>query len=140
MTVDSYTRVVLTIIATALVYLCVVLTPLPGLRAQGLPRPGDPTGPGRVVVVGWDTADQIPVQLISSIPLKVSGDVSLNGVVETRQTTNSLSRVVLTGWEENLERPVNGQSPAVANAFRPFNARAQSPSLRGVPVTSYPPW
>src|SRR3712207_7252960 len=40
MTTDSYVRVVLTVIAVALVYLCVILTPIPRASAQE---------PGRVV-------------------------------------------------------------------------------------------
>ena len=45
---DRFTKIVLTVIATALVYLCVVLTPLPSAHAQTAARPGDPTGPGTV--------------------------------------------------------------------------------------------
>lgn len=138
MTVDSYTRVVLTIIAAALVYLCVVFTPLPGIRAQGLPKPGDSTGPAQVVVVGWRADDRVPVRLADSIPLRMSGEVSVNGLVETRQTSDSASRVILAGWEENTPQP--GQARAASGAFRPFNAQARNPALRGVPVTSYPPW
>ena len=42
--IDRYTKAALTLIATALVYLCVVLTPLPGVQAQGgTQRPGEPT-------------------------------------------------------------------------------------------------
>jgi hypothetical protein len=34
MTADRYLRFILTVIAVCLVYLCVVLTPLPAVRAQ----------------------------------------------------------------------------------------------------------
>src|SRR5919108_4450958 len=137
MKADSYTRVVLTIIAAALVYLCVVLTPLPTVHAQRGLRPGDDTGPAQVVVVGWRVDELLPVRLAESVPMRMSGDVSVSGVVETRQAANSVSRVVLTGWEENAPEPVNAQSRSVPNAFRPFNSRAQSPTLRGMPVTAY---
>ena len=50
---DRYTKTVLTVIATAFIYLCVVITSLPAVQAQGTQRPGEPTGPLQVVIVGW---------------------------------------------------------------------------------------
>jgi hypothetical protein len=138
MRIDLYTRGVLTIIAIALLYLCILFTPLPTVSAQRGLRPGDDTGPAQVVIVGWRAADPMPVQLAESIPLRVSGDVSINGLVETRSAANAVARVVLTGWEESSPGPVQGQS--TPSTFRPLNSRAQSPTLRGVPVTAYPPY
>jgi hypothetical protein len=135
--IDVYTRAVLTIIAIALVYLCVVFTPMPTVSAQRGLRPGDDTGPAQVVVVGWRSTDVPAMNIAGSVPLRVSGDVSVNGLVDTRLSPTAVARVVLTGWEESAPGPVQGQS--TPSTFRPLNSRAQSPTLRGVPVTSYPP-
>ena len=51
MRVDLYTRMVLTAIAAALLYLCIILTPLPVASAQTAQRPGMPTGPAEVVIL-----------------------------------------------------------------------------------------
>jgi hypothetical protein len=53
MTIDRYTRAVLTIIAAALVWLCVILTPAgTPLSAQ---VPADTSQPAtRVVIAGWE--------------------------------------------------------------------------------------
>ena len=138
MRIDLYTRSVLTIIAVALIYLCIVLTPLPTVHAQRGLRPGDDTGPAQVVVVGWRTTDRAPVQLADSTPLRVTGDVSINGLVQVDLPPNKVARVALVGWEENAPNPMPPQGPT--GAFRGFNSRAQTPTLRGVPVTAYPPW
>ena len=51
---DRYLKSVLTVIAGALIYLCVILTPIPRASAQTPSiRPGEPSGPTEVVVVGW---------------------------------------------------------------------------------------
>ena len=41
---DRYTKTVLTVIAGALIYLCVVMTAFPAAQAQSSARPGEPTG------------------------------------------------------------------------------------------------
>jgi hypothetical protein len=64
------------------------------------------------MVVGWQTTDRAPVQISDSVPLRVSGDVQVNGVVETRQTSDSFARVVVAGWERNAAfgpKPILGQ-------------------------------
>jgi hypothetical protein len=138
MKIDLYTRGVLTIIAIALVYLGVVLTPLPTVSAQRGLRPGDDTGPAQVVVVGWRTTDRAGVDLADRSPLRVTGDVSINGLVQVDLPPNKVARVSLVGWEENAPNPTPPQGST--GAFRGFNSRAQNPTLRGVPITAYPPW
>jgi hypothetical protein len=136
MTSDRYTRVVLTVIAGALVYLCLVLTPWPTARAQTALRPGDPTGPGEVVIVGWRLPKEarFPVQVVDSVPItgdvRVVGDVRVGGIVQTEQRRESLVRVTLAGWEErsNVNRIGN---------FRPLEPPAGS-RLVGVPVSQLP--
>lgn len=118
MTNDRYTRATLTVIAAALVYLCVVLTPWPGVLAQtpqpyGAPTPGGPAGPGQVIVVGW----QVP----AAQPLAVR----VTGPVETTQAPRTVDRVVLAGWE--AEGPTSG-------AY----ARWNEPG-RGLPVVTVRP-
>jgi len=91
---DAYGRVVLTVIAAALVYLCILLTPAAGVSAQAqaaLLRPGEPTGPVEVVVVGWQAAE--------SAPVRVTEPVQVAGRVETVRAGQAADRVVIAGWE-----------------------------------------
>jgi hypothetical protein len=114
MTNDRYLRWVLTTIALALVYLCVVLTPLPIASAQGARTPGESTGPAEMVIVGvrLGPADAIPVYAPNPIPLtgdvKVSNEVRVTGRVQTEQAAQTSSRVVIAGWEEKGGREAAG--------------------------------
>jgi hypothetical protein len=141
MTTDRYTRAVLTVIAIALVYLCVLFTPIPTVTAQSAKRPGDPTGPGEVVIVGWRPAgnERFPVQIVESLPLKVSGDVRVTNSVETHAdpASDAVTRVALVGWEERARWTTR---EVVRGRFQTFDHDARSPNLRGVPVTGYAPW
>ena len=115
---DRYTKAVLTMIAAALVYLCVVLTPLPALRAQGTQRPGEGMGPVQVVVVGWRAGEPVPVT--SGQPLQVAGTVQVSGLVATEQVERA-SRVVIAGYE--MDATLNN-----AREFRPFSTAAGLPT------------
>ena len=105
MTNDFYLRAVLTVIAAALVYLCVVLTPLPTVSAQagrvvGAPVPGVSTGPAEMVVVGWRAPESLPVTVTRG-EVRVTNDVlPVSGTVRTEQPPNAMTRTVLVGWEE----------------------------------------
>ena len=114
MTNDRYLRCVLTTIALALVYLCVVLTPLPIASAQGARTPGESTGPGEMVIVGFRLAPDaaMPVRVTAPISgdVRVTNDVLVNGRVQTEQAPRTLARVVLAGWEER-------STPEVAGGF-----------------------
>jgi hypothetical protein len=117
---DLYLRAVLTVIAVALVYLCVVLTPLPVLSAQGqrvvgAQTPGVYTGPAEMVVVGWK---------VPEIPVTVSNEVRVNGRVETTPTL-AAQRTVIVGWEElakvgqlGTPRPLDPNGDALPVAVR----------------------
>jgi hypothetical protein len=128
-----------------LVYLCVVLTPFPTAAAQTTRRPGEfpEATPSEVIVVGWRPAKEdrvavtvaesvrIPVQVQDSVPLKITGDVRVNGAVQTKQDANTADRVVLVGWEENS---VAGR-PGVPRMLNPDpNAR-----FVAMPVMTIPP-
>jgi len=104
--IDRYTQAVLTLIATALVYLCVVVTPWPGVQAQTAARPGESTGPAQVVIVGWrgQAGESIPVTTLGNIGVTVSGPVQVNGRVTTEKASDRADRVVLVGWEEGATR------------------------------------
>ena len=121
---DRYTKFILTVIAAALVYLCIVLTPLPGVHAQ-VPslRPGEPSGPTEVVISGWRTpaglaafpvSIQHPVQLSTAQPLRVTGSVV------TERSSGAADRVIVVGWEDAATR----EKPAT---FRPFTDKAALP-------------
>src|SRR4026209_1549801 len=91
---DRYTKTVLTIIACALVYICIVITPMPSVAAQqqASKHPGESTGPAEVVIVGWK--QDAPMQISATEPLHVI----------TERSTGAADRVVLVGWEENAQR------------------------------------
>jgi hypothetical protein len=123
MSVDATVKGLLAIIAAALVYLCIVLTPMPTVHAQtvfGTRTPGEPTGPAEVVIVGWRTPGSQP------LPVQVMGRVSVTGEVETRQSPRSVDRVVLSGWD------ADGASQG--DAYTRF-----SDASRGIPVVTLAP-
>jgi len=99
--IDRYTKAVLTLIATALVYLCIVLTPIPGVEAQGTQRPGEPTGPVQAVIVGWHAGETVPISAPAPITVSVNGLVEVRGQVRAEKATERADRVVLVGWEES---------------------------------------
>jgi hypothetical protein len=103
---DRYTKAVLTLIATALVYLCIVFTPMPSVQAQFTQRPGEPTGPVQVVIVGWRGAqgETIPVAVPAPLTVSVNGLVEVRGQVKTEKANDRAERVALVGWEEGATR------------------------------------
>ena len=113
--IDRYLKSVLTVIAGALVYLCVVLTPIPSVEAQTPSlRPGVSSGPMEVVIVGWQATgarEPIPVSIQQTQPLRVEGNVTTE-----RSTTRLADRVVLVGWENNgtpqVQRPMSSFAEA----------------------------
>ena len=107
---DWYLRSVLTVIAAALLYLCLVLTPWPRVSAQTARRPGDPTGPAEMVIVGWRVPNDaaMPVQIRGRAEVTVAGDVRVAGRVFTEPVPNTSTRVVLAGWEDAASRERTG--------------------------------
>ena len=104
---DRYTKVVLTVIASALVYLCIVVTAFPVTYAQQTaPVAGKSVGPDQVVIVG--VTGSLPVNVQSPVPV-VNGNqpLRITGNVATERSSNTADRVVLVGWEENstVEKP-----------------------------------
>jgi hypothetical protein len=98
---DRYTKTVLTIIAGALVYLCIVMTAFPVTHAQG--RAGEIATPGQMVIVGWK-ADPLPV--VAARPLPVAVPEPLR--VTTERSTNVADRVIVVGWEARASRERGG--------------------------------
>jgi hypothetical protein len=128
---DFYLRAVLTVIAGALIYLCVVLTPLPAASAQvgqvvGAPVPGVSTGPGEMVIVGWRVPETIPVTVARGEVRVANDELRVTGRVQTEQVPNSISRTALAGWEE-------GGRPDVRGGFRGFELQTS-----GLPVVVRP--
>jgi hypothetical protein len=126
---DRYTKTVLTVIAGALIYLCIVMTPLPAAHAQGGLRPGEiSSGPISVVVTGWKT-DPAPVMFQRPMPVTVSNDVlRVSGSVTTERSSGQADRVVLVGWEEQAVR----ERPAPSNSS--FRMLSNGLNKSGVPV------
>jgi hypothetical protein len=123
MRTDLYLRMVLTVIAAALVYLCVIFTPLPTASAQagrvvGAPRPGESTGPAEMVIVGWRLPPDAALPIRGNVT--VSGDVTIkntvrvSGRVESDQVPKTVTRAVLVGWED-------AGSAASPGSFTPWN-------------------
>lgn len=111
---DRYTKIVLTIIAGALVYLCVVMTAFPAVQAQVTQRPGEFTGrPIEAVIVGWKLTE--PLQIATRTPIPV----------QTERSTGAADRMVIVGWEENA-------APGHPGALAPFS----SAKRQGLPVTT----
>ena len=104
--IDRYTKTLLTVIAVALIYLCVVLTPIPGVQAQTAQRPGDPTGPGEMVIVGWRApqGETLPVSVFGSVSVTNTEPLRITGPVTTERSSGAADRVVLVGWEEGAIR------------------------------------
>jgi hypothetical protein len=116
MAADRYTRFVLTTIAGALVYLCIVLTPRPVLQAQST-QPGT-MSPAEVTIIGWRVPRTEPM------PVQVMGEVRVTGRVQAEQPLDRSDRVVLVGWEE-------GSTDGTRGARRPLNS-----AQPGLPVSS----
>ena len=114
---DRYSKIVLTVIAGALVYLCIVLTAFPAVEAQGTQRPGEFTGrPIEAVIVGWKITE--PLQIATTRPIPV----------QTERSTGAADRMVIVGWEENA-------APGRPGALAPF----QTSRGQGLPVSQATP-
>jgi hypothetical protein len=77
MATDRYLRFVLTVIAACLVYLCIVLTPIPRAYAQDRLRPTPVSNPQDVYIVGYK------YEVTSGVYTKMLTDKGLP-VVQTR--------------------------------------------------------
>ena len=130
---DLYLRIVLTVIAGALVYLCLLFTPLPVVSAQagrvvGARTPGEYTGPAEVVIVDWRLPDNasLPVTITRG-EVRVANEVAVTGEVRVKQLPEDYLRTVLVGHEERASRSATG-------SFRSFDPRSGS----GLPVSTVP--
>ena len=129
--VDRYTKIVLSLIACSLVYLCVVFTPLPSAFAQQATlRPGEPSGPLEVVVVGWKPLaglNSFPVSIVHPVQVTATQPLPIVGAVTTERSSSFLAdRVVVVGWEQNSTRE------------KPVPMRAISTKEPGLPVRVIP--
>ena len=93
MLIDRYSKIVLTVIAAALVYLCVVMTAFPAVQAQTTRRAGEMiTPPIEAVIVGWKADGALPI--VAREPLRV----------QTERASGAADRVVIVGWEDSATR------------------------------------
>ena len=128
---DRYTKTVLTVIAGALIYLCVIFTPLPGVSAQSPSKvPGVSSGPTDVVIVGWRAPDNaaFPVAIHNQVRVSAKEPLQIRGSVTTERSASGIAdRVVVVGWEENAskDRPT---------PLHPINSNKAT----GIPVRSLP--
>ena len=127
---DRYLKGVLTTIAGALVYLCLVMTPWPGAAAQTQPpmvRPGEVT-PAPVVVVGWRAPETVAAAVRNTVPTTVQNVVQVTGRVVADRSGTAADRVVLVGWEERSD-PQRG-----SKEFRAID----SSRSQGLPIVAVP--
>ena len=106
---DRYIKTMLTIIAGALLYLCIVMTPLPRVNAQTPSRtPGVSSGPMEVIVVGYNAEAPMPVAVSGLVEVTASNPLRITGNVSTERSSDKADRVILVGWEKraNREKPV----------------------------------
>jgi len=111
---DRYSKTVLTVIAAALVYLCIVMTAFPAVSAQQTAlRPGEMTGPVQAVIVGWRAPEMIPVAVQRPVSIAPGETLHIVGNVTTERSSGAADRVVLAGWEYD-------STPGKPGALRPF--------------------
>lgn len=125
--IDRYTKTILTLIAVALMYLCVIVTPLPRAHAQTPTKyPGEPSGPTEVVIVGWQSrqgAVPFPVSIGHPVQVTASQSLPIRGEVTTERSATGLAdRVVIVGWENGASRE------------KPSGMRAITTKEPGLPV------
>ncbi len=120
---DRYSKFVLTVIAAALVYLCVVMTAFPAVNAQGTRKAGEMiTPPIEAVIVGWKLTE--PLQIATTRPLPVQTERS------DRRTGRSC--VVIVGWERGrdvlLDRTTADRRTSAPAAEALAGCRVRKPS------------
>jgi hypothetical protein len=127
--IDRYTKVVLSLIACALVYLCIVFTAWPGVHAQQPTlRPGEPSGPVEVLVVGWRPLaglNSIPVSIVHQVQVTATQPLPIAGAVTTERSSSRplADRVVLVGWEEMGVRETPGSLQRLSDSATSRNSR-----------------
>ena len=125
--IDRYTKIVLTVIAGALVYLCIVMTAFPAAQAQ-TQRPGEFTGrPVEALIVGWRATEPVPVTAARPLQTVVTDTVRVVGNVQTERSSGTADRTVIVGWEENA-------APGRPGALAPISTQKS----QGLPVHSLP--
>ena len=106
---DRYIKTMLTIIASALLYLCIVMTPLPRVNAQTPSKtPGVSSGPMEVIVVGYDAQAPMPVAVSGLVEVTASNPLRITGHVTTAKSSERADRVILVGWEKRANREKAG--------------------------------
>ena len=99
---DRYSKFLLTVIAAALVYLCIVVTPWPKVSAQAR-TPGEiTTGQVEAVIVGvrMPKGEPLPVSVYGSVPVTIGDTVRVSGSVTTERSSGKADRVMIAGWED----------------------------------------
>ena len=125
---DRYIKTMLTIIASALLYLCVMMTPLPRVSAQTPSKtPGVSSGPMEVVVVGYNAQAPMPVSVSGLVEVTASTPLRITGNVSTERSTDRADRVILVGWEADAIREK-------AVPMEQFNDNVSTVRVKALPV------
>jgi len=126
---DRYSKFLLTVIASALVYLCIVVTPWPRVSAQAR-TPGEiVNGQIEAVIVGvrLPRNESLPVNVSGTLPVSISDTVRVQGTVNTERSSGKADRVMIAGWED-LGVPEKAGRPQQINLGK----------SSGLPVTTMP--
>jgi hypothetical protein len=124
--VDRYTKVVLTVIAACLVWLCAMTTGRPAQAEQLTQLSALPGGVQPVVVVGWGTMDQE-----GKVALQFVND---NGI---RRTDTNLP--VRADAPLPVSLPYSAENPIPARMFQPPE-NSLSVQVTGIRRSSDHPW
>jgi hypothetical protein len=128
---DRYTKIVLTVIAGALVYLCVVMTAFPAVQAQSTKRAGEMLNqPIEAVIVGWKASEPMPIA--TSRPLLVQTERAsgvADRVVDGQQPSDAPPRHRLVVGDER------GEGHEVSSATRKGSARRTRAPCPGLPFS-----
>ena len=135
MTTDRYTRIVLTVIAGALLYLCVLFS-APPLSAQAPPQPFNasvlaPSKPQPVVIVGWGTFEsngEIHVATVKDPNGRVHADTRLPVALDPAQSV-----AVSLGVTPDHPLPVGLTTIAPGQVWEPIRTKAEPAPTRTRP-------
>ncbi len=121
---DRYTKIVLTVIAGALVYLCVVMTAFPAVQAQVTQRPGEFTGrPDRSGHRRMEAHRPAADGRAATAPDDRGRHRPNRAHGADRAPNGTADRMVIVGWEENA-------APGRPGSLAPIHVVERPPGCR----------
>ena len=125
--IDRYSKIVLTVIAGALIYLCVVMTAFPAVQAQGTKRAGEMIAtPIEAVIVGWKLNAPLPI----ARPSRCASRPSARAASRSRRDRRLGRRRHAASASVSAAACRLGHTTAAGSTCR---TRTRSPTKRSVP-------